>query len=309
MNIIPQNSHLSVPLPSDLIEKFILDLDIKQNSKSTYRRQIKPFFLWLLSKYNMANIGLVTHQDICQYKHDLLANGKSAYTVSGYLTVVRKFFEWLECNKIFPNIAKNVKGLKKPKGFRKDCLTISQIHETLAIFDLDTLEGLRNFAIFNLLVRTGLRSIEVARALVGDLRQNCGAAILQVQGKGRDLKDDFVLLVEDCLKPIRRYLSKRGQLHERMPLFASISNRTADEPLKERSIRWIIKEALKKIEINDPRISTHSLRHTAVSLSVKNGASLIQVQAMARHADPKTTMIYFHNEDRIKSGAEKLVIF
>ncbi len=38
------------------------------------------------------------------------------------------------------------------------------------------------------------------------------------------------------------------------------------------------------------------------------GASLIQAQAMARRSDPKTTMIYFHNHERIKSGAERYVI-
>jgi integrase/recombinase XerD len=86
------------------------------------------------------------------------------------------------------------------------------------------------------------------------------------------------------------------------------SNRTRGEPLKERTISGIIKETLRRIDIDDSRITAHSLRHTAVSLSIKNGASLIQAQAMARHSDPKTTMIYFHNHECIKSGAERYVI-
>jgi len=44
---------------------------------------------------------------------------KSPYTISGYLTAVRKFFEWLESQKIFPNIARSVKGLKKAQGIQK----------------------------------------------------------------------------------------------------------------------------------------------------------------------------------------------
>lgn len=292
----------------ELLERFINSLDVKGNSKYTYKRQIKPFFDWLFRKYNVRDIGLVSHQDLYDYKTELLLTGKSAYTVSGYLTVVRQFFEWLEANKIFPNIAKNIRGLKRPKGFRKDCLTISQIHEALASFDLETIEGVRNFAIFNLLVRTGLRTIEVARASVGDLRQKSGEAILLIQGKGRDTKDDFVLLLEETIKPIRSYLATRGTLNEKMPLFASVSNRTTGSALKERSISWIVKETFRSIGIDDPRITAHSLRHTAVSLSVKNGASLIQVQAMARHSDPKTTMVYFHNEERIKSGGERYII-
>jgi integrase/recombinase XerC/integrase/recombinase XerD len=292
----------------DLIERFIGSIDVKVNSKDTYRRQIKPFFEWISERYSFDSLRLLNQQDIFSYKDSLVKAGKSAYTISGYLTTVRKFFEWLESNKMFPNIAKSVKGLKKPKGFRKECLTIEQIRDALATFDINTPEGLRDYALFNLLVRTGLRTVEVSRATVGDLRQESGEAILLVQGKGRDSKDDFVLLVDETLRPLRKYLASRGTLSESDPLFASTSNRTSGEPLKERTISWIIKETLKRINIDDSRITAHSLRHTAVSLSIKNGASLIQAQAMARHSDPKTTMIYFHNHERIKSGAERYVI-
>ena len=292
----------------DLIEKFINSIDVKTNSRNTYRRQIKPFFKWISGKYTFDNLSQISHQDILSYKEFLSKNGKSSYTVSGYITAVRKFFEWLECNKIFPNIAKNVKGLKRPKGFRKDCLTIDQIKSALLAFDINTDEGLRDYALFNLLVRTGIRTVEVSRCTVGDLRQESGEAILLIQGKGRDSKDDFVLLVDEALRPLRKYLASRGPLSPDQPLFVSFSNRTKGRPLKERTISGIIKSSLRRIDIDDSRLTAHSLRHTAVSLSIKNGASLIQAQAMARHADPKTTMVYFHNHDRIKTGAERFVI-
>lgn len=291
-----------------LLEQFIASIDAKSNSKATYKRQIKPFIEWVSVRYPLDRIRFLSQQDIYAYREFLAKAGKSAYTISGYLTAVRKFFDWLEEQKMFPNIAKNVKGLKKPKGFRKECLTVAQVKEALASFDTSTSEGLRDFALFNLLVRTGLRTVEVSRALVGDLRQEGGEAILLVQGKGRDSKDDFVLLVEETLRPIRRYLATRGVLSESDSLFASTSNRSRGEPLKERTISGMVKETFRKIDIDDSRITAHSLRHTAVSLSIKNGATLIQAQAMARHSDPKTTMIYFHNHERIKSGAERCVI-
>lgn len=292
-----------------LIDGFIASIDAKLNSKETYRRQIKPFLEWLSTRYSTNNFHLVSQKDIYVYREFLVRAEKSTYTISGYLTAVRKFFAWLESQKAFPDIAKNVKGLKKPKGFRKECLTVNQIKAALGVFDTSTQEGLRDFALFNLLVRTGLRTVEIARSTVGDLRQESGEVILRVQGKGRDSKDDFVILVDETITPLRKYLASRGAVNEREPLFCSISNRTRGEPLKERTISGIIKETLRKIDIDDPRITAHSLRHTAVSLSIKNGASLIQAQAMARHADPKTTMIYFHNHERIKSGAEHFVIF
>lgn len=306
---VPIFDFQSIIVQEELIEKFINSLDVRKNSKSTYYRQIKPFFAWFFDCFALGDFSLLSLQDIYKYKEYLINSGKSAYTINGYLSIVKKFFEWLESNKIYPNIAKSVKSLKKPKGFRKDCLTVAQIKEALSCFDLATEEGLRDFAIFNLLVRTGLRTVEISRATVGDIRQRSGEAILDIQGKGRDVKDDFVILLEPTIRPIRKYLATRGPLLEKDPLFASLSDRSYGNALTERSIRWIVKKALRRIDIDDLRISAHSLRHTAVSLSVKNGASLIQAQAMARHSDPKTTMIYFHNEERVKSGAERFIIF
>ena len=45
-------------------------------------------------------------------------------------------------------------------------------------------------------------------------------------------------------------------------------------------------------------LSAHSLRHTAGTLAIQNGASLRQVQDLLGHADPKTTAIYTHIGDR-----------
>lgn len=291
-----------------MIEKFIQNVDAKSNSKSTYRRQLKPFFQWLSSRYLLSELSSLSHLDIVAYKEHLICLKKSSHTINGYLSVVKSFFDWMETENLFRNIAKNVKCLKSPKGFRKDCLTIDQIREALKSFDLSFSDGLRDYAIFNLLVRTGLRTVELSRALVGDIRQQSGEAVLWVQGKGRDSKDEFVILIEETLRPLRKYLASRGPLEEKDALFSSSSNRSYGCALKERTIRGIIKETFRKIDIDDSRITAHSLRHTCISLAVKNGASLVQAQAMARHSDPKTTMIYFHNHDRIKAGAERFVI-
>jgi len=292
-----------------LVDRFIASQDVSKPSMATYSRQLKQFTSWLLKTGKVEALNTLQREDILAYREYLLSIGKSANTVAGYMTSVRKFFEWLEGEKIYPNIARGVKGTRKAKGFRKDCLTQGQIREALASIDRGGLEGLRDYALFNLLVRTGIRTIEVVRAQVGDLRQQGGEAVLWVQGKGRDTKDDFVILIDETLRPLREYLSTRGNLAETDPLFASISDRNSGEGLTTKSIRRIVKSILRGVNLNDKRLSAHSLRHTAISLSIKGGASLEQAQAMARHTDPKTTMTYFHNAARIESGAERFIQF
>jgi integrase/recombinase XerC/integrase/recombinase XerD len=299
----------TVPSLEDLLQRFIEAQDIAPSSRATYRRQLKQFASWLEQSGRASRLSTLLREDILSYRDYLLQLGLSSYTVSGYMTATRKLFEWLEAEKLYPNIARGVKGTRKAKGFRKDCLTPGQIREALEAIDTATLEGLRDYALLNLLLRTGLRTVEVTRATLGDLRQESGSAVLWIQGKGRASKDDFVLLVEETLRPLRAYLSARGRLREEEPLFASGSRRNTGEALTTRSISRIVKERLRAVGLDDSRLTAHSLRHTAITLSIKGGASLQQAQAMARHTDPKTTLIYFHNLARIEAGAERFISF
>jgi len=320
-------------MTEDLIHKFISSLDVFDSSKQTYQKELKVYFNWLDSEGLLDKMQTLQREDILRYK-DYLKESKSSHTISGCMTVVRQFYSWLESERIYPNIAKSVKGAKKTRGYKKDCLTVSQIKNSLNNIDKATVEGKRDYALFNLLVRTGLRTIEVSRALIGDIRQETGEAVLWIQGKGREDKDDFVLLTEETLSPIHDYLNARqkaakergDKLREKMteedkkkttvdteedahkedsPLFASLSDRNYGEALSTRSISRIVKNILIDSGLNSKRLSAHSLRHTAVTLALKGGASLQQAQAMARHSSPETTMIYVHNLDRVEHGAEK----
>jgi len=293
----------------DIIERFMASQDIAKTSKDTYRRQLLQFTTWLDDTGRIDTMASMSREDIVAYKDSMKQAGKSSYTVSSYMTVVRRFYEWLESERIFPNIARGVKGDKKARGFRKDCLTPGQLRDSLESIDKSTLDGLRDYALFNLVARTGLRTIEVARAQVRDLRQESGQAVLWIQGKGRDSKDDFVLLVDEAERPLRNYLQARGKLPDDAPLFCSHSDRNRGQELTTRSISRIIKNLLVGIGLDDSRITAHSLRHTAITLSIKGGASLQQAQAMARHTDPKTTLVYFHNLARVEAGAEKHIKF
>jgi len=151
--------------------------------------------------------------------------------------------------------------------------------------------------------------VEIARAQIADLRQEAGTAVLWIQGKGRDEKDDFVLLVEETLQPLREYLAARGKVSEEEPLFVSLSDRNAGQVLTTRSLSRIVKEAFRRVGLDDSRLTAHSCRHTAITLAVSGGASLEQAQAMARHSDPKVTMVYFHNVARVQAGAERCITF
>ena len=286
-----------------LSEQFLRSQDIKKSSKTTYRRCLRRFIRWV----SKAGVWGPTREDILTYKNNLIGAGLSSATVSAYLVVVRRFFEWLEGMKLYPNVAKGIKGGKRPRGFRKDPLTVDQVLKLLRSVCRDDLTGKRDFALLNLLIRTGIRSIEARRANIGDIRQNTGETVLWVEGKGRDSKDEFVVLTQNALKPITEYLQELGEKSESAPLFASLSNRNRDERLTTQSIAAIVRSYLQRIGVSSNRITPHSLRHTAITLSLIAGASIQEARALGRHSDINTTLTYAHNIDRIARAPERKI--
>jgi integrase/recombinase XerC/integrase/recombinase XerD len=288
-----------------MIDRYAASMDIKAKSKDTYIKGLRNFFRWLSDN----SISAPARSDILSYKGYLFHN-YSPSTVSTYITAVKSFYSYLESEKInTDNVTAGVKGAKSARGFRKDALTVGQAKRVLSSINQDGVIGARNFAIVNLLTRTALRTVEIERADIADIRQSGGEALLYIQGKGRDEKDEFVVLTEAALRPILDYIAMRGKPSPDEPLFASHSDRNSGGRLTTRSIRRLIKTSFINAGCQSGRLTAHSLRHSAITFSLLGGATLQETQAMARHRNINTTMIYAHNIDRINRAGERKIDF
>jgi len=132
--------------PDDMAQDFLASLDISDSSRATYTRSLKQYIGWL-AETGRERLQL-QREDILAYKDFLQDMELSAYTVNLYLTAVRKLYQWLESKRIYPDITRGIKGVKKPRGFRKDTLTKQQLREAVEAIDTETLIGLRDYAIF-----------------------------------------------------------------------------------------------------------------------------------------------------------------
>ena len=282
-----------------VLEDFKNNLDATPRTKETYIKGVKVFLQWC----NDNDIKEVNHATLIQYKEDLMET-KKASTISMYMTALKKLYKYLETKGI-KNIASDLKGAKQKRNYSKDPLTLDQAKDLLNSIDRTTNEGKRNYALIHLLLTTGLRTIEIERANVEDIRNIANNSVLYVMGKGRDTKDEYVKLTYETLKAINEYLATRTIKSDKEPLFTSLSDRTNGQRLKTRSIRDIVKKAFRHIGLNSDKMTTHSLRHTAITLSLLGGTPLQEVQQMARHSNINTTMIYAHNLKRIESNAEQ----
>ena len=146
----------------------------------------------------------LSHADIVAYKEFLLNSNKSALTVNLYLSSLRGFFKWAEGEEICKNIANGVGSVRTNKEtFRRMHLENEQGAQLLEqALNSKEVQGandgltrklnsneraiaLRNYAMINLMLRTGLRTIEVFRADVGDITTRRERRILKVWGNGR----------------------------------------------------------------------------------------------------------------------------
>lgn len=313
LEIIQQNTgEVSIikPTARDLIGPFTASLCVAPRTRQAYQKNVSYYLDWLEINGRQG----ATREDVMAYRAYLEANRQPS-TVSAYISAVRQFYQWLAAMGYHQDVTFGIKGAKAPEMFRKDALSIPQVRKLLEVPNRDTLEGKRDAAIISLMVYGGLRTIEVARADICDIRQIDGQTVLYIQGKGRQEKDNFIRLTDAPFGAIKEYLKARGiRDTAQAPLFASLSNHHKRDQSGEivldggrmttQSISRIVKTALRSAGMDSDRLTAHSLRHTAITLALKGGATAQEAQLLARHSSIETTIrFYAHNIERANNGA------
>jgi len=287
-----------------MIQTFLDSQDIKPLSKSSYAMGLKRFLQWKESE----GIENPRRQDLLRFKDYLKDQGLSVNACNSYLTATKRFFAFIHSESGYPDITKDVKGYKQPKGHLREAMINSQVSEILNKIDDSTLIGKRNLAMVKILATTGIRTASLVSLNFMDVKLVDKEAKIFYRNKGSDEKDGRSLLREDVLKILMSYIKARGKVRPEDPLFISHSDKNYGERLRTRNIRNVINSLLKKIGVDDPRISTHSLRHFFATNALENGASIQAVSSALGHASITTTQIYLHEMDRFGDGAAERFI-
>ena len=285
-------------ITEELYTRWTAYIDASDKTIQTYTRDLRRMFRYFAEH----GIRQPQREDIISYRESLKAEGLKPTTVQNYITAARLFFQWTEQERIYPNVAAHVKGAKLDREHKKDYLTTSQCKRVLGGIDRSTPTGLRDYAILALTITGGLRTIEVSRADIGDLRTLGDDTVLYIQGKGREEKAEYVRVSPPVEKAIRDYLRTRKDTDASAPLFSSTSNNSRGGRLSTRTISGICKGSMVEAGYNSERLTAHSLRHTAVTLSLLADKKLEEVQQFARHKNIATTLIYAHALDKAKNS-------
>ena len=317
---------------------FAKGLQQSPSTRDAYRKSLVPFFKWCDSTGRDFRSLLKT--DIIAYRTYLESpeHPRQSKTIQLYLCAIRQYFLWLNSETGYPNIAA---GIKAPRtftrdGFNRESLTNEQAARLLRYFqdyhrsrpgcpargrgrrfrDAELLT-LRNYAMVNLMLRCGLRTVEVSRLRVMNVAERRGFRVLYIWGKGHARPgedrqpDDYVRLTDKAYGPVAEYLSARGgHLDPASPLFCSYESGREGQDLTPRMIQMICKNGLRAIGLDGSEYSAHSLRHTTGDMLIEQGASLLDAQTAMRHQSPKTTEIYIRRsmqKSKMESPAAALL--
>ena len=261
------------------IKEYIEFLDLKEISKESYKKQLIKYNEYLEAQ----NITDPNRSVILAYKEFLVKEKLSSASIQKALVVLKGFYKYLKLNGIDEDITYAVKGVKVATTYKRQPLTEEDIKKVIhnARKKATDLKGKRNLAILAILFTTGLRAIEVERADIEDIDIVGDGYVLYIQGKGRDDKDNFVKLTNDVYQILLSYLEQRNSenFQDRgNPLFITFKRDKTEIRMKTAVIRTMVKDSFRAIGLDSRAFSAHSTRHSFATLSLIQGASILEVK-------------------------------
>lgn len=197
-----------------------------------------------------------------------------------------------------------VEAFSKVEALRGD-----QLNALLRAIPMDTIQGLRDFALFIFYASTGRRNTEIRELQKKHFRQ--AGEIRQYQWHGKR-KEGWDEVTPDVWEAIQVYLEAAGQpwesLGEDAFIFTGLNDHATrlkgitewvpfQHPLSMRQVGALLKKYARRAGLDARKIHVHVLRHTTATLMDEAGFGLREIQERLRHSSLDMTSRYM---DKLK---------
>jgi site-specific recombinase XerD len=254
----------------------------KGNTQAAYIRDLADYFRFCRG-INAPNGIIAAGRSVIEtYMADMDGRrGLTPSTMSRRLSTIAGYYKYAASEELIDrNPVEHVIRPEVPKDSQQLGL---DTHETLRMEDAAAAHGPMANALVTLLLYDGLRISEALKADVEHLSEIQGYRTLKIVGKGGGKR--AVRLNALTVHALNLWRDGR----QSGPLFTAADG----ERLRRIPALRLIRRIARNAELaNWPQIGPHSLRHTFVTLALKAGVALEEVQDAAGHADPRTTQRY-----------------
>ena len=281
------------------IDRFIdalwIEDGLAKNTLEAYRRDLALYADWLATEQGHT-LDQTTEADLLAYRVARHA-GSKATSGNRRLTVFKRYFRWaLRERLIHADPTLRMQSARQPLRVPAT-LSEAQVEALLAAPDVQTLLGLRDRTMLELMYASGLRVSELVT--LKSVNLGLGEGALRVTGKGA--KERLLPFGEEAHAWLVRYLAEaraailKGQASDALFVTArggAMTRQMFWKLIKAHALRAGLRVAL----------SPHTLRHAFATHLLNHGADLRAVQMLLGHADISTTTIYTHvARERLKT--------
>ncbi len=276
----------SVRLLIQFSDMLLIERGLSNHTVAAYSTDIKQFSRWLTAR--QGRLLAVSRTEIMSYLGYRVTDGASARSAARMLSALRRFYGFAVREQLMRDnptqlISSPTIGRPLPTT-----LTETEVRALLSAPDTDSLLGLRDRAMLEMLYGCGLRVSELVTLHIGQINRQQGA--VRVWGKGN--KERLIPLGDVALHWVNQYerIARPGLLRGTSEaLFLSLRGR----PLTRQTFWHRIKIYARAAELRTT-LSPHTLRHAFATHLVNHDADLRVVQLLLGHSDLSTTQIYTH---------------
>lgn len=280
-------------LPSDsLIEQFLdaiwMERGLSENTLAAYRNDLTGYARWLGAQQHDDLVAVGRDQVQAYLAHRVTARA-SPRSTARLLSTLRRFYAWLRReNRISEDPTALIETPKLGRPLPKT-LTESEVEALLAAPDTETLLGLRDRTMLEVLYATGLRVSELVSLTVTQV--NLLQGVIRVTGKGN--KERLVPLGDEAVSWLECYLGEARNTLLNGQACDALFVTQRREAMSRQAFWYMIKRHAQNAAI-EKALSPHTLRHAFATHLLNHGADLRVVQMLLGHSDLSTTQIYTH---------------
>lgn len=269
----------------DFLTHLSSERGLSSHTQEAYGRDIADF-IHFLKNNGVASFLQASEDDIIAFLDDKRSRNLASASICRALIAIKVFFRFLKREGVI-EVATG-KLLATPKLWQRlpEVLSIEEVDSILEAPDTATDEGIRDFAILELLYATGIRASELASLELYDV----GEKEVRVKGKGG--KERLLPVAEKAITAIDSYLTLvRAQFDSEKIKALFLTSK--GEPIDRRFVWSVVKKYARKAQITK-NVHPHTLRHSYATHLLHNGADLRVIQELLGHASVATTDRYTH---------------
>ena len=275
-------------------------------TRAAYGRAVGQFLAWCEARG--LGLGAIAPLHVAAY---IRTHPGSVPTVKQHLAAIRVLCDWLVVNQVLRvNPAAAVRGPKHvvTKG-ATPVLTPADARKLLEHIDTGTLAGLRDQALFSVMLYSFARVSAVLGMRRGDYFQQGSRGWLRLHEKGGKRHD--VPAHHRAAEALNKYVEAAELEEPKATLFQSVEpagRRLTGRALQRRVVLAMIKRRAAGAGL-PPSTCCHTFRATGITAYLSNGGTLEHAQQIAGHASPKTTKLYDRTADTVTvDEIERIVI-